>query len=117
MEFATKIGIFHIVCEFQTCRIIDIELRSTSPGKCQRGLEKFFENHQVYSNALNPIEKEERILNCKSCEVFSERNQGFSIDYSMSTKEIERHFYIFFVCMSPLYCYLTFKTVIPVLKP
>ena len=70
MEFATKIGIFHIVCEFQTCRIIDIELRSTSPGKCQRGLEKFFENHQVYSNALNPIEKEERILNCKSCEVF-----------------------------------------------
>ena len=82
MEFATKIGIFHIVCELQTCRIIDIELRSTSPGKCQRGLEKFFENHQVYSNALNPIEKEERILNCKSCEVFfSERNQGFSIDY------------------------------------
>ena len=70
MEFATKIRIFHIVCEFQTIRIIDIELRSTSPGKCQRGLEKFFENHQVYSNALNPIEKEERILNCKSCEVF-----------------------------------------------
>ena len=62
------------------------------------------------------LKKKKEFLTVSHVKFFSVYgNQGFSID-SMSTKEIERHFYIFFCLYVSLYCYLTFKTVIPVLK-
>ena len=82
MEFATKNGIFHIVCEFQTIRIIDIELRSTVSGKCQRGLGRRSSLKIISIQMLSTqLKKKKEFLTVSHVKFFSERNQGFSIDY------------------------------------